>query len=188
MMDRKEFEKKIILYIKNELSEQEKKEIEDLMLANPEFREIYEKELRLERLLFELPDSVSAPDFPIKVRKPVWQKLVPVVAILAIFAAAVFKISMPQTATGGEFKLVTPAHEVILGTENPEIVVTVPEDARKVSFLLDGDVLSGEVKKYDGVYVVKPDFIDEGYHEFKAILKQDGKMRTITKTFYVVNE
>ncbi len=188
MMKPEEFEKKIILYIKNELSEQEKREIEGLMLANPEYREIYEKELRLERLLFELPDSVPAPDFQIKIGKPVWQKLVPLVVILAIFAAVIFRISMPGTATGGEFKLVTPAHEVILGTENPEIVVTVPENARNVSFLLDGDVLSGEVKRYDGVYVVKPDFIDEGYHEFKAILKQDGKMKTITKTFYVVNE
>lgn len=188
MMDYKEFEKKVILYIKNELSEQEKRNIEDFLLAHPEYREIYEKELKLEKLIFELPDSIPAPDFPIKVKRPAWQKLIPVVVVIAIFAAAIFKVSMPQTATGGEFKLVTPAHEIILGTENPEIVVTVPKNARNVSFLLDGEVLSGEIRRYDGVYVLKPDFIDEGYHEFKAILKQDGKLRTITKTFYVVNE
>ncbi len=188
MMDTKDFERKIILYIKNELSEQEMREIEDFMLAHPEAREIYEKELKLEKLLFDLPDSLPMPDLEIRVKRPLWQKLVPAVAILAVFAAAIFKISIPATATSGEFKLVTPAHEVVLGTENPEIVVSVPENAKNVSFLLDGDVISGDVKRYDDVYVVKPNFIDEGYHEFKAIMRQDGKMRTITKTFYVVNE
>jgi len=38
------------------------------------------------------------------------------------------------------------------------------------------------------VYVVRPDFIDEGYHEFKAVLREGKNLRSITKTFYVVSE
>jgi len=184
----KECREKILKYIKNELPQEEAIEVERLIERKPECRETYERELKLEKLLFELADTIPVPDFEIKVKRRTFWRFVPAVAALAFIAAIVFKLSIPATATGGQFKLVTPVNQMVLSSESPEIVVTVPEKAEKVSFLLDGELLSGEVKKYDGVYVVKPEYLDEGYHEFKAVLKQGDGFKSITKTFYVVNE
>ncbi len=184
----KECREKILKYIKNELTQSEALEVEELIEKNPECREIYEKELKLEKLLFELADSLPVPEFEVKVKRRTFWRFVPAVAVLAFIAAIVFKLSLPATATGGQFKLVTPVNQMVLSSVSPEIVITVPPKAEEVSFLIDGELLSGEVKKYDGVYVVKPEYLDEGYHEFKAILKQGDRFKTITKTFYVVNE
>ena len=184
----KECREKILKYIKNELPQEEAIEVERQIEVDPECREIYEKELKLEKLLFELADTIPVPDFEVKMERRTLWRYVPAVAVLAFIAAIVFKLSLPSTATGGQFKLVTPVNQVVLSSDCPEIVITVPEGAEKVSFLLDGEILSGEVKKYDGVYVVKPEYLDEGYHEFKAVLKQGDEFKSITKTFYIVDE
>ncbi|GEM_PF-3983972 len=185
MMER--IREKIILYIKNELPPEERESLEKLITENPRYREIYEKELKLERLLFELVDDIKVPEFEVKPARN-WWRFVPVLAILAFVFATIFKLSLPHEARSSQFSIITPSNEVVLSFDNPEIVVSVPEKAKKVFFLIDGEVFSGEIKKYDGVYIVKPVFIEDGYHEFKAVLKEGNRIKTLTKTFYVVSE
>jgi len=184
----KDIREKIILYIKNELPEDEKRELERLIEENPEYRTIYEKELKLEKMLFELADEIEIPEIEISVKKRHnWWRYVPVAALLAFVFATIFKVSLPHEAQSSSFTIITPSSEVVLSVDSPEIVVSAPENAQEIYFLIDGEIFSGQIKKYDGVYVIKPDFLEDGYHEFKAILKQGNSIKTITKTFYVVS-
>jgi len=198
-----EFRAKLGEFIRGELGEAERAEMEEHLRVCPHCRAEYEREIRIEELLSGAEKVSPPPGLRFEILKEInrlerkRKRLRPLVRLAPAFALVFilfvsylwFRRPAPAELEASAFQvdLLSPRDKEVYLPEEVKIVAALyPERDYSFRIYLDGEDVTSESKRIDGTILLKPEGLDEGYHRVLVEIgdPESGSSTEIDRVFY----
>ena len=202
-MNCEEFRSRLGEFVRGELGEAERAEMEEHLRVCPDCRAEYEREIRIEELLsgvervtppqglrFEILKEINRLERKRKRLRPL-VRLAPAFAMSFILLVSYLWLRRPAPAeleaAAFQVDLLSPRDkEVYLPDEVKVVAALYPERDYRYRIYLDGEDVTSESKHIDGTILLEPEGLDEGYHRVLVEIedRESGSSAEIDRVFY----
>ncbi len=202
-MNCERFREKLLAFVRGELSDEERQEMEKHLHECPACRVEYEEELRIEKILKSVKRVSPPPELRFEILRSIAKKeaqkrrirsilrLAPAIAAIVLILLTVYfvKKTKPAELEAATFQvdLLSPKDKgAYLPDEVRVLAAVYPERSYKFRVYLDGEDVTDEAQKVDGTIIYVPNELEEGYHKVVVEVREPvtGAKVELDRVFY----